>query len=55
MNGTSVQTLTGGTRDVMVGLVPTIHLSTCSGARGTLDPRDKPEDEPGMFCWRQNT
>jgi hypothetical protein len=31
----------------MVGLVPTIHLSTCSGAGagGGLDPRDKPEDD----------
>jgi hypothetical protein len=42
---TSAQTLTVGTHIVMVGLVPTIHLSASSGARGTLDPRDKPEDD----------
>src|ERR1700741_142981 len=29
----------------MVGLGPTIHPSTCSDARGWLDPRDKPEDD----------
>jgi len=29
----------------MVGLVPTIHPTACSGARGWLDPRDKPEDD----------
>src|SRR6188474_2779756 len=29
----------------MVGLVPTIHLTASSGARGMLDPRDKPEDD----------
>src|SRR5882724_8445887 len=29
----------------MVGLVPTIHPSACSGVRCTLDPRDKPEDD----------
>ena len=33
------------TTGVMVGLVPTIHLSACSGARGEMDPRDKPEDD----------
>jgi len=33
----------------MVGLVPTIHLSASSGARGTLDPRDKPEDDTVLF------
>jgi hypothetical protein len=30
---------------VMVGLVPTIHPSACSGVRGALDPREKPEDD----------
>ena len=34
----------------MVGLVPTIHLSASSGARGTLEPRDKPEDDTGNIC-----
>jgi len=29
----------------MVGLVPTIHQTACSGVRGWLDPRDKPEDD----------
>ena len=29
----------------MVGLVPTIHPTVCSGVRGGLDPRDKPEDD----------
>ena len=32
---------------VMVGLVPTIHLSASAGACGTLGPRDKPEDDTG--------
>jgi hypothetical protein len=32
---------------VMVGLVPTIHPTACSGVRGWLDPRDKPEDDSG--------
>jgi hypothetical protein len=32
----------------MVGLVPTIHLTACAGARGWLDPRDKPEDDSGV-------
>jgi hypothetical protein len=32
---------------VMVGLVPTIHLTVCSGVPGWLDPRDKPEDDSG--------
>jgi hypothetical protein len=40
---------------VMVGLVPTIHLSASSSARGTLDPRDKPEDDTGIFYGCQNT
>jgi len=31
----------------MVGLVPTIHLTACSGVGGGLDPRDKPEDDSG--------
>jgi hypothetical protein len=39
-------------RVVMVGLVPTIHLSASSAACGTLGPRDKPEDDTG---WRKNT
>ena len=43
-------TQTVGTPVVMVGLVPTIHLSASSGARGTLDPRDKPEDDTGNIC-----
>jgi hypothetical protein len=30
---------------VMVGLVPTIHLSASSGTRFAMDPRDKPEDD----------
>ena len=38
----------------MVGLVPTIHLPASSGARGKVDPRDKPEDDTGIFCWCQN-
>src|SRR5262245_14242111 len=29
---------------VMVGLVPTIHPSACSGVCGWLDLRDRPED-----------
>ncbi len=29
----------------MVGLVPTIHTTACSGVNGELDPRDKPEDD----------
>jgi hypothetical protein len=32
-------------RIVMVGLVPTIHPTACSGVLGWLDPRDKPEDD----------
>ncbi len=44
------QTPTVGTPVVMVGLVPTIHLSASSGARGTLEPRDKPEDDTGNIC-----
>ena len=32
-------------RFVMVGLGPTIHSSTRSGAYGWPDPRDKPEDD----------
>ena len=39
----------------MVGLVPTIHPSPGFGARGTMDPRDKPEDDTGIFCQSQNT
>src|SRR5439155_13909598 len=31
----------------LVPRVPTIHLTAGSGARGTLDPRDKPEDDSG--------
>jgi hypothetical protein len=34
-------------RDVMVGLVPTIHPTAGSGVHGWLDPRDKPEDDSG--------
>jgi hypothetical protein len=30
---------------VMAGLVPAIHPSANSAARGILDPRDKPEDD----------
>jgi hypothetical protein len=30
---------------VMVGLGPTIHLSTCSGACGAIGPRGKREDD----------
>jgi hypothetical protein len=37
-------TLSFGTHVVMVGLVPTIHPSACSGICAALDPRDKPED-----------
>jgi hypothetical protein len=33
----------GGQLLVKLGLVPTIHPSTNSGARGALDPRNKPE------------
>jgi hypothetical protein len=33
------------TQVVMVGLVPTIHPSACSGVGGELNPRDKPEDD----------
>ena len=34
----------------MVGLVPTIHPTACTGVGGGLDPRDKPdkpEDDSG--------
>jgi hypothetical protein len=51
----SVLTLRVGTNAVMVGLVPTIQPSASSGACGKVDPRDKPEDDRGMFCWCQNT
>gem|GEM_PF-3603621 len=51
----SVLTPTVGTQVVMVGLVPTIHLSASSGACWTLDPRDEPEDDIGIFCWCQNS
>src|SRR5581483_12315598 len=37
---------------VMVGLVPTIHPTACSGVRGWLDPRDKPEDDRGNYLLR---
>jgi hypothetical protein len=30
---------------VVVGLVPTIQPSSSFGARGEMDPRDKPEDD----------
>jgi hypothetical protein len=33
----------------MVGLVPTIQPSGGTGARGELDPRDKPEDDNGEY------
>src|SRR5690349_3089003 len=36
-------------------LVPTIQPSTCPGACRTLDPRDKPEDDPDIFCRRHTT
>ena len=42
------------TQLVMVGLVPTIQPSASSGACRKLDPRDKPEDDTGIFCWCQN-
>jgi len=35
----------------LVPSVPTIHLSANAGACGTLDPRDKPEDDTGVCCW----
>jgi hypothetical protein len=38
----------------MIGLVPTIQASAGFGACGTLDPRDKPEDDTGI-CWCQST
>jgi hypothetical protein len=41
-------TLSFDTQVVMVGLVPTIHPTACSGACGGLDPRDKPEDDSGI-------
>ena len=44
-----VVTLSFGTRVVMVGLVPTIHPTASSGARGWLDPRDKPEDDAAIL------
>jgi hypothetical protein len=37
------------TRFVMVGLIPTNHPSTGSGACGGLDRRDKPEDDSGNY------
>ena len=39
----------------MVGLVPTIHPTPCSGVRGWLDPRDKPEDDRGKHMLVRNT
>jgi hypothetical protein len=36
-------------RFVMVGLVPTIHPTACSGVRGGLDPRDEPEDDSSDY------
>jgi hypothetical protein len=38
-------------RVVMVGLVPTIQPSVGSDACGTVDPRDKPEDD--THVWRR--
>src|SRR6476660_4457118 len=35
----------------MVGLDPTIHLTACSGVRGWLDPRGKPEDDNGTHSF----
>jgi hypothetical protein len=35
----------------MVGLVPTIHPPACTGARGWLDPQDKPEDDSGSHLF----
>ena len=35
----------------MVGLVPTIHPTARSRARGWLDPRDKPEDDSGKHLF----
>jgi hypothetical protein len=36
---------------VMAGLVPAIQPSACSGARGEMDPRDKPEDDKRRAEW----